>query len=223
MLWGDLFHHTRIPAHSLRNTWKRALCVSRWCGGLGCRIRKQMGETFCLVCAALARSGRGTNLGSDALLKGAKPLEASDNVVIDFLLCYWHVHQSPSSAGLSVPESSVCKTPRSLRDHCLEKSITAKNSSLLCESVGLWGLCILPHGSGRLPLTAAEFAAVSRVACSVKRHLLCWAPDGMKHWNRGLRLGCGNTAVWGPAVCLGNTFPSYSFGWNLVLENASLK
>lgn len=218
MLWGDLFHHTRIPAHSLRNMWKTAFCFSRWCEGLGCHVkRKQMGETFCLFCAVLARSRHGINLGSDALLQRSQTIGG-----------LWQCHYwlpalllaHASSAGLSVPGSLVCKTRR---DRCLENQSLLK--IVLC-CLNQWGceVCAsFPHGSGWLPLKAAGFAAVSRVACSVRRHLLCWAPAGMRHWNRGLCLGCGKTAVWGPAVCLGNTFPSYSFGWNLVLENASLK
>lgn len=120
--------------------------------------------------------------------------------------------------------SPGCETPRSSRDHCVEKLITTKNSSLLSELVRLWGLCILhPWKWVASSLKAVSFVVALRVMCSMKRHPLCWAPDGARHWSHELRLGHGKPAVPGPAVCLGNTFPSYSLGWNLILENASLK
>lgn len=90
-------------------------------------------------------------------------------------------------------------------DHCLEKLITTENSSLLSETVGLWGLWVLGGCWGW--------------GGSRERYLLCWTPCGTMRWH----LGCWKPAVLRPSVCPGSTFPFYLIGWNLILENASLK
>lgn len=84
--------------------------------------------------------------------------------------------------------SPGCETPRNPRGHCLEKPITAKNSNLLSESVGLWSVRILHLWKWvAASPKAVGFAAVLRVVRSMERHLLCWAPGGPRHWNHGLR------------------------------------